>query len=182
MTDASASGRPARDWLLTSARLLVTIILMLVILAGLGMITAAVCLPLFHERIFAEILEQTGKRVGGDFIVAAELFLAILFLMGFLAFRWLGRLRRVIESVALGDAFAPVNAERLAEMGWLTVGIEALSLPAGAAAHYVTTHLGKSHIDIGLSLGGVLLALVLFILARVFREGAAMRADLEGTV
>ena len=36
--------------------------------------------------------------------------------------------------------------------------------------------------DIEFSLTGVLLALVLFILARVFRHGAAMREDLEGTV
>jgi hypothetical protein len=37
-------------------------------------------------------------------------------------------------------------------------------------------------VDFGLSFGGVLLALVLFILARVFRKGAEMRAELEGTV
>jgi hypothetical protein len=36
--------------------------------------------------------------------------------------------------------------------------------------------------DFGVSLGGLLLALTLFILARVFRQGAAMREDLEGTV
>ena len=67
-------------------------------------------------------------------------------------------------------------------MGWLVVGIEVLSIPAGVAAHFVTTHFHKDHVEIGLSLGGVLLALVLFILARVFREGAAMREELEGTV
>lgn len=31
-------------------------------------------------------------------------------------------------------------------------------------------------------LGGIILAITLFILARVFRQGAAMRNDLEGTV
>jgi hypothetical protein len=36
--------------------------------------------------------------------------------------------------------------------------------------------------DAGIDFGGVLTALLLFILARVFREGAAMRKDLEGTV
>ena len=35
---------------------------------------------------------------------------------------------------------------------------------------------------LALVLGGILLALVLFILARVFRKGAEMRAELEGTV
>ena len=37
-------------------------------------------------------------------------------------------------------------------------------------------------IDAGLDLSGIVLVVVLFILARVFRHGAAMRADLEGTV
>jgi hypothetical protein len=34
----------------------------------------------------------------------------------------------------------------------------------------------------GISFGGFLLALVLFILARVFRKGTEMREELEGTV
>ena len=37
-------------------------------------------------------------------------------------------------------------------------------------------------IDAGLDIEGILLALILFILARVFRHGARMRDDLEGTV
>ena len=36
--------------------------------------------------------------------------------------------------------------------------------------------------DFGFSGGGLLLMLVLFILARVFRRGAEMREELEGTV
>ena len=36
--------------------------------------------------------------------------------------------------------------------------------------------------DTHMSLTGLAVGLVLFILARVFRQGAAMRADLEGTV
>ncbi len=34
----------------------------------------------------------------------------------------------------------------------------------------------------GISGNGLLLMLILFILARVFRKGAEMRAELEGTV
>jgi hypothetical protein len=37
-------------------------------------------------------------------------------------------------------------------------------------------------IGFGLSPAGVAFVLLLFILARVFRQGAAMRDDLEGTV
>ena len=180
MKNESTAAR--RDWLLASARLLVTIILVLVALAGLGAVAAAIALPLFQDRILAAIIEDSGRHLGTEFIIVSELFLALIFAMGWLAFRWLQQLRRIVDSVGLGDPFVPVNAQRLAHMGWLTVGIEVLSLPDGAAGHYLTTHLDKTHIDIGLSLGGVLMALVLFILARVFREGAAMRADLDGTV
>jgi hypothetical protein len=184
MTDAThvQAGAPRRDWLLTSARWLVTFIVALVCLIGLALLGAAVSLPLFHDRIAVAVLSETGKPFSSDVTMAIEALLALIMIMGFLAFRWLMRLRRIIDSVEQGHAFAPVNAERLYEMGWLTVGIELVAIPAGAAAHYVTTHFDKSHVEIGFSLGGILMALVLFILARVFREGAAMREELEGTV
>jgi hypothetical protein len=184
MTDAPLEQTPdrGRDWLLTSARWLTTVIIVLVCLTGLGLLAAGIALPLFHDRIAAAVLTETGKPLGYEVTTAIEALLALILVMGFLAFRWLMRLRRIIDSVEQGDAFAPVTAERLYAMGWLTVGIELLSIPAGAAAHYVTNHFDKSHVEIGLSLGGILMALVLFILARVFREGAAMREELEGTV
>jgi hypothetical protein len=34
----------------------------------------------------------------------------------------------------------------------------------------------------GVDFGGIILVLTLFVLARVFKHGAAMREDLEGTV
>lgn len=173
---------PQGDALLTAARVVLTIIIAIVCLTGLGLIVGAALLPVFQERISASIMTETGKPFGPDLIVTAELLFAIIFAMGVLAYRWLRQLGRIIASVGQHDPFAPVNAERLANMGWLTVGIEALSIPAGVIAGYLTKHFDRAHIDFGLSLGGVLMALVLFILARVFREGAAMRADLEGTV
>ena len=38
------------------------------------------------------------------------------------------------------------------------------------------------HDSDGLSMGAIILTLVLFVLARVFRTGAEMQDDLEGTV
>jgi hypothetical protein len=171
-----------RDWLLTSARVLVTIFMVAVCVAGFGLLAAAIAAPVFQDKILTEIASETGKQYGGEIIVAAELIFAIIAAMGVCAFQWLRQLRRIIDSVGQGEAFAPENAERLANMGWLTVGVEALSVPAGVVAAYVAKHTHSSHIDLGFSLNGILLALVLFILARVFREGARMREELEGTV
>jgi len=86
--------------------------------------------------------------------------------------------------VALGDPFAPINAKRLTYMGWLTAATQLLSVPIGVLAHSLGISLRNivGHPEFGAGLGGVLMALLLFVLARVFREGARMREDLEGTV
>jgi hypothetical protein len=171
-----------RDLLLGSARILVTLILAMVCLIGLGLIGAAIVLPMFPDRILAEIAPQIGKGAGSEVVVAIELLFALFLAMGALAVQWLRLLRRVIDSVRLGNAFASENAGRLSNMGWLTVATEVLSIKTGAVAAYLAKQVENLHLDVGMSVGGILLALVLFILARVFREGAAMRADLEGTV
>jgi hypothetical protein len=64
----------------------------------------------------------------------------------------------------------------------LTAAIQVLAIPAAALAGSVAHLAGPFGSRFGFSLGGVLLALVLFILARVFRQGAKMREELEGTV
>ncbi|UUX98999.1 hypothetical protein [Sphingomonas sp. J315] len=45
----------------------------------------------------------------------------------------------------------------------------------------IAEHLG-THSGVDMSFDSLVLALVLFILARVFRHGTALRDDLEGTV
>ena len=72
-------------------------------------------------------------------------------------------------------------------MGWIALGSQVVMIPLGALLHWIaviTRDMRNVRIeaDFGLSGGMILLTLVLFILARVFRHGAAMREDLEGTV
>jgi len=86
----------------------------------------------------------------------------------------------------VGDPFAPENAGRLSRMGWMVVATYALAIPLGAVAAWVARNIESDEpdlmIDIDAGGGGLILVLTLFILARVFRHGAAMREDLEGTV
>jgi Protein of unknown function (DUF2975) len=180
MNDLSAPS--PRDWLLTSARWLVTTMIVVLCLAGLLLLAAAIATPLAQDWLSAEVLAKIGRPLTTKEVLSAELFFALAGVIGFLAFCWLRQLRRIIDSVGQGDAFTLMNAERLANMGWLTVGIEAISIPGGTTAHYLSQQLDRQDIGMGFSLEGILLALVLFILARVFREGAAMREELEGTV
>ena len=102
-------------------------------------------------------------------------------------FLFFGSLRKIIATVGEGDPFQPQNAVRLGQMAWLMLSTQVLILiavPLGLQlAKYEDAASGVgADIDANLDFSGLLLVVVLFILARVFRHGAAMRADLEGTV
>ena len=67
-------------------------------------------------------------------------------------------------------------------LGWIAVGFQLLGFATLVFKSEVEPLAGKVIFDGGISAGSILLIFLLFILARVFRQGAAMREDLEGTV
>ena len=102
-------------------------------------------------------------------------------------FVFFGSLRKIINTVGEGDPFAPANANRLSLMGWLMLGVQLLLIPALGLGLLLAKYADEMEhssitIDAGLDMEGILLVIILFILSRVFRHGAAMREDLEGTV
>jgi hypothetical protein len=173
-----------RDPLLSGAKLIAALMLALCIFAaamvaiGLGAVATVE-----RGRIVAE-LQAVGAPAGGVWLIIAALMLIFaLMAMGGVFFK---RLLAVVNSVGEGDPFDPANADRLAQMGWLALAGQAVILPLMGLAEWFAPYLEKagqgSNFGFDFDLGGILLILVLFILARVFRHGAAMRADLEGTV
>ena len=178
------TARP-NDPLLLAGRIIVLIMQAII---GLAMIALVIGLPLvlfLRDKITAEARIEFGNP---DFIfplaaVLGILMMAILFLAG--AFWFLRLLRKIIDTVGEGDPFVPENAERLTLMGWIALAAQVLAIPAAGAALYIAKVFEEQEgitVDAGLDLSGIVLVVVLFILARVFRQGAAMRADLEGTV
>lgn len=102
-----------------------------------------------------------------------------------LTFLFLRHLRRMIDSVADGHPFDPVNADRLRQMAWLSVATQIVTIPMTKLVIWFDAMPQKPnvhHDSDGISIGAILLTLVLFVLARVFRTGAEMQEDLEGTV
>lgn len=100
-------------------------------------------------------------------------------------FSFFGKMRAIIKSVGEQDPFIAENAQRLSTMARLLLGVQILALPIGLLrlrlANLVSD--GGESLDFSVyDLQGPLMILVLFILARVFRIGAAMREDIEGTV
>ena len=104
-----------------------------------------------------------------------------------LAVYFLVLLLRIVGSVKEGDPFIAINAGRLSRMGWIALASQIATIPLAAIVLWIDELVGDVedvHIDtdLGVSGEGLLLVLILFILARVFRKGAEMRDELEGTV
>lgn len=164
------------------------IILLVQGIVALGAIALTIALPLMvilRDEITAEARAEFGNP---DFVfpLAATCGMVVLgIVMLAIAFWFLQQLRRIIDTVGEGDPFVPENARRLTLMGWIALAAQLVAIPAAGLALYISKMFGEQDgvtIDAGFDLSGVILVVILFILARVFRHGAAMREDLEGTV
>jgi hypothetical protein len=150
-----------------------------------GIAAIALALPvLFFAR--GDMLVHMGRdgiAVGAtEFYAMVAIGLMGMALLVYLGTRFLVRLLAFIRSVDAGDPFARANADRFHAMAWLMLAMEAI----GVSLHIYGQWLGSYSKDIdfgfGLSVSGLIAVLLLFVLARVFAHGAAMRDDLEGTV
>jgi hypothetical protein len=90
----------------------------------------------------------------------------------------LNRLRRMFLAVNLGDAFERANVGRLQGVGVGLIGVQisalilAWTVPEGVI----------DNLDYSVDLGAWLGILIVFMLAEVFRQGAAMRDEHQMTV
>ena len=94
----------------------------------------------------------------------------------------LKRLLAIVKTVRGGEPFVAANASRLQAIAWVLLALNLLSIVIGAIAKAVSTPAHPLHLDAGFSIEGWLAVLLTFVLARVFAEGALMRAGVEGTV
>lgn len=171
-----------RDPLLTAARIVISLMLALCGIGTIATLAGAPLVQVWQAPILARLAAEAGQAMDPRIITGISLLLLFAAAMLAMGFYFLLLLRRIIDSVARDETFSLPNAARLSRMGWICVVVEVISIPAGASAYAITHAIHHERVEIGFSLGGVLLALVLFILARVFREGAKMREELEGTV
>jgi len=170
-----------QDRLLFFTRMMLTLLLGLTIIAGA---VALLLIPvlLVRREDFAARLAASGIDLAG--VPSIALLLALAAGIAVLAFLFLRQLRRIVDSVADGDPFVPANADRLRNMGWLAVAMQVLLIPATGLVIWFDALPQKPnvHYSDNTSFGGLVLAMLLFVLARVFRVGSAMRDELEGTV
>ncbi len=181
--DVKAGDSGNADSFLRNVRRLLTVMLGLCILGAIGFLAAIPFIFAVTNGFFdPDQVEPAAEVAAFEWVAALMALRAMMSAIGFFFFR---HLRRIVDSVSHRDPFAPVNAGRLRNIAWLVLAIQLLAIPMtslaiwfDAAPYEPNVHHGSD----GISLGALLLALILFILARVFRTGAAMRDELEGTV
>ncbi|WP_164118290.1 DUF2975 domain-containing protein [Sphingorhabdus sp. Alg239-R122] len=160
--------------------------LLLMLLAGLLIFTMVMVgigigaiLTVQRGEIYA-MLAEAGAPASGYWVILAALALVVFLL--FLGFRFIRELMHVATSVEKGEPFDPENADRIARMGWITLAVQGVSMVLLPLALWLKSHFEALNVEDTFSLTGFLLALVLFVLARVFRHGTEMREELEGTI
>ncbi|HEX8573990.1 MAG TPA: DUF2975 domain-containing protein [Allosphingosinicella sp.] len=151
----------------------------------LNLLFGAFLVVLLAASLAAEawVMTALGANPANSGLVAAMRAIMVLGLASVpLAHVILTRLLAIVETVRFGDPFVAANAARLQTIAWALLGLELLHLAAGAVAALASSPAEPLDIGWSFSLTGWLAVLLLFVLARVFDQGAAMRADLEGTV
>jgi len=170
---------PASDPLLTVARIMLRIAMGMTLAGAAACLLASPVVYVFREQAVRSLAsagappETIWGIIGVLVMLSAGLVLSFLFLR---------HLARIVATVGEGDPFVPVNADRLGAMGWLTLAGQILWIPVSILASWIEHVTDHVRHDFDLPFAGFLLAVVLFVLARVFRKGAEMRAELEGTV
>ena len=91
------------------------------------------------------------------------------------------KLVAIVDTVAHGAPFSAVNADRLRAIAWALLAIQLLDIAYGVSAINVSEATGE-YFGWNPTIGGWLAVLLLFVLARVFRQGADMQDELAATV
>lgn len=180
------SLRPT-DPLLLAGRVLTYIMQAFMALGAVALTLAFTLFTIFRDKVDAELVQEFGEKAAN--VPALQILALIALAIGALVliFRFFGKLRRIIETVEEGDPFVPDNADRLTAMAWHLTAVYSLAAIMGLIAISIAPFVdmigdGDSEFALGFDLSAIMMIIVLFILARVFRKGTEMRDDLEGTV
>jgi MFS family permease len=151
---------------------LIMVVMAVIIIAGVVAVAALLVMP------DQQLAPQLAARGTAGWVAAGAAMLVVILALGIAFIR---ALTRIIGSVGDGDPFRPDNADRLSQMGWIALALQVCNLILAPISGVIADRVGEAN-GIDTSFDTLILALVLFILARVFRHGTQLRDDLEGTV
>lgn len=136
----------------------------------------------FVPSFFHDILIEADPAIdAAEGLKGIRLLMLIGIVMTVAVDRLLAPLSLMVEDARRGDPFVPANAARLRRIGWALLVLQLLDL-AAAWLKAGWPSLGSAAPTGDISIGGWLATLLVFVLARVFAAGSAMRDDLAGTI
>jgi hypothetical protein len=170
-----------RDGLIKGARLAVR-----AAWAANRLFLAAVVIGFFCSWVFAgafaEFLGRSFAKADLASVMAGMRFEMLLGIaMSAVTDRLLTALAAIVASAGAGDPFVAANVRWLRYMGWCLLLLQLLVIP-GYLIGICFPAMGPAAPHPDISIAGWLSVLMIFVLARVFATGSAMRDDLEGTV
>jgi hypothetical protein len=168
-----------RDPLLAAARLALVAAMALSALVTTAFVIATPAVLIMKQSVLTSLVSRGAPP---EAIWAAVGVLAVSGIVAGLGYLFFRHLYRIVASVEDGDPFIPVNARRLQAMGWIAVAVHVVGIPLAMTMKWLNENGADAHGGFEFSYFGLLLALVLFVIARVFREGTRLREELEGTV
>ncbi|HID8536002.1 DUF2975 domain-containing protein [Stenotrophomonas sp. CC120222-04] len=152
----------------------------------LGILAALLAVPLVaHDRrwLLDSVHDAAAAAAhGNDLFLHFYLGLGAIVALLVLCLVFLRHLLRLLKSAARERPFTHANAQRLQRMAWLMLSMEVLSILIGAYAAWMGPDFTWMEVGGGMSITGLVAVLMLFVLARVFAVGAAMRDDLDGVI
>lgn len=174
---------PITHWLVDAAAFVCMLVcgLLAVALIGIGFAT-------FNAERLRIPVSFEGVARGDAFAAAAVAVTSGLIGAGLLIFVFRA-ISAIIASAMSDDPFVDENANRLSRIGWLLVGLASLQAVTAGIARPLIEKIEASSADINIDGVGLdtspislLTILLVFVLAQIFRRGAEMRSELEGTV
>jgi hypothetical protein len=131
----------------------------------------------------AWVMKALGAGQGSSTVFMGMRLIMVIGLAGVPVVRLvLTRLLAIVDTVRDGDPFVVANAARLQQIAWAVLALELMHFAVGIIAAAVSTVSVPLNFGWGFSVTRWLAVLLLFVLARVFEQGARMREELEGTV
>jgi Protein of unknown function (DUF2975) len=150
-------------------------------LGGLFLLGLLLSFP-FEGALAARLVTKYGAAVDSGGVLNTLRVLAIVGIGSVvIVHHVLASMRAIVATVDAGDPFAMANADRLTRIGWGLLGLQLIHFAAGGFIVRLA-RLGIETATWTPQFGGWLGVLLAFVLARVFRRGAAMRDDLAMTV
>lgn len=154
-------------------------------LSKLNLLMGALILALLIASLISEawVMKALGAGQGNSTLFLGMRLIMVIGLAAVPVVHFvLTRLLTIVATVSVGNPFVLANAARLQGIAWAILGLELMHFAVGIVATSVSTAAVPLNISWGFSLTRWLAVLLLFVLARVFEQGARMREDLEGTV